>query len=332
MLVGKQQMKALALLSGGLDSAIAVKIVLEQGIEVEALNFATPFTQRSDLTNLSNELGVKLHVITLLEDYLEVVKDPKHGYGSNMNPCIDCRILMLRKAKGYMGGAGASFIVTGEVLGQRPMSQHKDALGMIDKESDLEGLVLRPLSAKFLKPTSVERNGWIDRERLLSIKGRSRKEQIALASSYKISSYSCPSGGCLLTDPVFSRRLRDLLDHCPHPSLNDIELLKIGRHFRLSPSSKLIVGRNEEENKELKGLCQEGDVMFEVLGHNCPVSIARGILCEDDLLVSARLEARYSDAPKDGLVDVAYKKSKGQATILAVRPISDEELEGMRIN
>jgi len=325
-------MKALALLSGGLDSAIAAKIVLEQGIEIEAFNFATPFIQHSDLTRLTDELGVKLHVVTLLEDYLEIVKDPEHGYGSNMNPCIDCRILMLRKAKGYMNTVGASFIVTGEVLGQRPMSQHKEALVTIDKESDLEGLVLRPLSAKFLPPTSVERRGWIDRERMLSIRGRSRKKQIALASSYKISSYSCPSGGCLLTDPGFSKRLRDLLDHCPHPSLNDIELLKVGRHFRLSPSSKLIVGRNEEENKELKRLCQEGDVTFEVIGYNCPVSIARGILCRDDLMVSARLEARYSDAPKDGLVDVACSKCEGQEMTLAVKPISDEELKGIRIN
>jgi len=324
-------MKALALLSGGLDSAIAAKIVLEQGVEVEALNFATPFIQHSDLTNLTDELDIKLHVVALLEDYLEVVKHPKHGYGSNMNPCIDCRILMLRKAKGYMNEVGASFIITGEVLGQRPMSQHKEALRTIDRESDLEGLVLRPLSAKFLPPTSVERRGWVDRERLLSIRGRSRKEQIALASSYKITSYSCPSGGCLLTDPGFSRRLRDLLDHCPHPSLNDIELLKVGRHFRLSPSSKLIIGRNEGENKRLEGLRQEGDVAFEVFGHNCPVSIARGNTCKDDLLVSARLEARYSDAPKDQLVDVSCT-CKGQATTLAVRPISDDEVREMRIN
>ncbi|TLN19153.1 hypothetical protein FDZ71_05130, partial [bacterium] len=205
-------MKALVLLSGGLDSAIASKIVLEQGIEVEALNFTTPFIQQNDLTSLTDELDIKLHVVALLEDYLEVVKCPKHGYGSNMNPCIDCRILMLRKAKGHMDEVGASFIVTGEVLGQRPMSQHKDALRTIDRESDMEGLVLRPLSAKFLPPTSVEMRGWVDREKLLSIRGRSRREQIALASSYKITNYSCPSGGCLLTDPGFSRRLRDLLD------------------------------------------------------------------------------------------------------------------------
>ena len=325
-------MKALVLLSGGLDSAIAAKIMLEQGIEVEALNFTTPFIQQNDLTSLTDELDIKLHVVALLEDYLEVVKCPKHGYGSNMNPCIDCRILMLRKAKGHMDEVGASFIVTGEVLGQRPMSQHKDALRTIDRESDMEGLVLRPLSAKFLPPTSVEMRGWVDREKLLSIRGRSRREQIALASSYKITNYSCPSGGCLLTDPGFSRRLRDLFDHCPHPSLNDIELLKVGRHFRLSPTSKLIVGRNEGENNRLEWLCQEGDVTFEVLGHNCPLSIARGILGRDELLVSARLEARYSDAPKDRLVDVRCRTCEGQATTLAVRPISDEELRDMRIN
>jgi len=335
MLAGAFWTKALALLSGGLDSAIAVRIVMEQDIEMEALNFITPFCQCKkgcgDLLALVKELGVKLHAVSLFEDYLEVVKNPRHGYGSNLNPCIDCRILMFKKAKVRMVEIGASFIVTGEVLGQRPMSQHKEALSTIERESGLDGLVLRPLSAKSLPPTRAEEKGWVDRRRLLSITGRSRREQIGLARSYRISSYSCPSGGCLLTDPGFTRRLRDLLIHCPDPSLNDIELLKVGRHFRLTPSTKLIVGRNKAENERIRTLSQNSDIIFEAIGYNCPISIARGPLSGDDVIISARLEARYSDAPKGGLVEVAYRTYDDRGK-LAVMPASDEEIRHLRVN
>jgi len=327
--------KALLLISGGLDSAVAAKVVLQQGIELEALNFVSPFCQCrkgcSDLAMLAGELGVKLHVATLLEEYLDVVKNPKHGYGSNMNPCIDCRILMFRKAKARMGEIGASFVVTGEVLGQRPMSQHKEALAIIDKESGLEGLVLRPLSARFLPTTKAEKEGWIDRELLLSIKGRSRKKQIELASTYRISGYSCPSGGCLLTDPGFTKRLRDLLTYCPDPSLNDIELLKVGRHFRLSAFAKLVVGRNREENEKLRRLCKNGDTLLEVPNYSCPVSIARGSLSKEDALVSARIEARYSDAPRDRPVNVTCRTMDGQVETFKVKSAVDEELFALRI-
>jgi len=324
-------MKALVLFSGGLDSTVAAKIVLRQGIELEALNFVTPFCQCrkgcGDMTRLVNELGVKLHVVPLREEYLEIVKNPKHGYGSNLNPCIDCRILMFRKAKLRMDEIGASFIVTGEVLGQRPMSQHKEALTIIERETSLEGLVVRPLSAKVLPPTKPEREGWIDRWRLLAIKGRSRKNQIELAKSYGIHGYSCPSGGCLLTDPGFAKRLRDLMFHCPDPSLNDIELLKVGRHFRLSPATKLVVGRNERENEKLRGICENGDILFEVLDYKCPLSIARGPLNGDELLVSARIEARYGDVPKNKPVNVTYRMTDGQDATLTVKPFKDEELK-----
>jgi len=328
-------MKALLLMSGGLDSAIAAKVVLQQGIELEALNFVSPFCLCrkgcGDLARLADELGVKLHVVTLLDEYLDVVKGPKHGYGSNMNPCIDCRILMFRKAKARMDEIGASFIVTGEILGQRPMSQHREALSLIDKESGLEGIVLRPLSAKFLPPTKAEREGWIDRELLLSIKGRSRKKQIELASSYRISAYSCPSGGCLLTDPGFTKRLRDLFEHYPDPSLNDIELLKVGRHFRLSAHAKLVVGRNREENEKLRRLCESGDILLEVPNCGCPVSIARGSLSKEDALVSARIEARYSDALRDRAVNVTCRTMDGKVETFNVKPAADEELLALRI-
>jgi len=328
-------MKALILLSGGLDSAVAAKVVKQQGIELEALNFVSPFCQCrkgcDDLTKLAEELDVKLHVVTLLDEYLEIIKNPKYGYGSNMNPCIDCRILMFKKAKEIMNKIGASFIVTGEVLGQRPMSQHKDALALIDRESGLEGLVLRPLSAKFLPPTKAEKEGQINRDLLLSIKGRSRKKQLELAKSYKISSYFCPSGGCLLTDPNFSKRLRDLLAHCSNPTLDEIELLKIGRHFRLSENAKLIVGRNREENEKLRKLCRSGDILLEVPNYGCPVSIARGKLSKEDLLLSARIEARYSDAPKDGAVKVNCCAIDGKTETFVVKPVTDKELLALRI-
>jgi tRNA U34 2-thiouridine synthase MnmA/TrmU len=207
-------MKAIALLSGGLDSTLAAKIVLDLGIELEALNFLTVFctcTNKGETCLASQKavsaLGIPLKVLNVSEAYLPVVKNPKHGYGSNMNPCIDCRIFMLKKAKAYMEEIGASFIVTGEVLGERPMSQRRDSMRLIEKEAGLDGLILRPLSAKLLPASIPEKEDWVDREKLLKIQGRSRKPQIHLADHYGIRDYPCPAGGCLLTDPVFPLRL-----------------------------------------------------------------------------------------------------------------------------
>ncbi len=265
-------MKAIALLSGGLDSTLAAKIVLEQGIELEALNFLTVFctcTNRGETCLASQKavdaLGIPLKVFNVSEEYLDVVKHPKHGYGSNMNPCIDCRIFMMKKAKAYMEETGASFIVTGEVLGQRPMSQRRDAMRLIEKEAGLEGLILRPLSAKFLPASIPEKEGWVDREKLLNIQGRSRKPQIKLAEHFGIRDYPCPAGGCLLTDPGFAQRMRDLNRYHPDFFLNDVHLLKMGRHFRLSPHLKLVVGRNEEENQKIQTFSQEGDILIKSL-------------------------------------------------------------------
>src|SRR3990170_2260758 len=213
-------MKAISLLSGGLDSTLAARVLLDQGIELEALNFLTVFctcTNRGETCLASQKavqgLGIPLKVFNVSNEYLGVVKHPKHGYGSNINPCIDCRVFMLKKAKQYMEETGASFIVTGEVLGQRPMSQRKDAMRLIEKEADLKGLVLRPLSAKFLPVTIPEKEGWVDREKLLNIQGRSRKPQMKLADDLGIRDYPCPAGGCLLTDPSFAKRMKDLIHY-----------------------------------------------------------------------------------------------------------------------
>ncbi len=308
-------MKAIALLSGGLDSTLAARIVLEQGIELEALNFITVFctcTSKGETCLASQKsveaLGIPLKVFNVSEEYLEVIKFPKHGYGSNMNPCIDCRIFMLKKAKAYMERSGASFIVTGEVLGQRPMSQRREAMKLIERESGLEGLILRPLSAKFLPPTIPEIEGWVDREKLLDIQGRSRKPQMQLAEQFGIRDYPCPAGGCLLTDPGFSKRLKDLMTHHPDFTINDVHLLKVGRHFRLSPDVKLIVGRRQDENQKIKTFARKEDILLKVNKIPGPLSLLRGRFKGDEVEKAASITARYCKAKDLDMVEVIYKK------------------------
>ena len=308
-------MKAIALLSGGLDSTLAAKIVKEQGIELEAVNFLTVFctcTNRGETCLASQKavdaLGIPLKVFNVSDEYLNVVRHPKHGYGSNMNPCLDCRIFMLKKAKAYMEETGASFIVTGEVLGQRPMSQRRDAMRLIEKEAGLGGYIVRPLSAKFLPVTIPEKEGWVNRENLLAIQGRSRKPQIALADNYGIHDYPCPAGGCLLTDPGFAKRMKDLMDHKSDFSLNDVHLLKIGRHFRLSPELKLVVGRNEEDNRKIQTFAQEEDILLKTPHHPGPLSLLRGQSHETEIEEAASITVRYGKAKNLKSVEVLYKK------------------------
>ncbi len=333
-------MKAIALLSGGLDSTLAARILLDLGIELEALNFLTVFctcTTRGETCLASQKavtaLGIPLKVLNVSDEYLSVVKNPKHGYGSNMNPCIDCRIFMMKKAKTYMEETGASFLVTGEVLGQRPMSQRKDTMRLIEKEADLEGFILRPLSAKFLPASIPEKEGWVDREKLLKIQGRSRKPQIQLADQYGIRDYPCPAGGCLLTDPGFAKRMRDLLRYFPDFSLNDVHLLKMGRHFRLSPGLKLVVGRNEEENQKIQTFSDEGDILIRLFRFPGPLSLLRGETAEGDIEKAAAITARYSKAKGLEKVEVICRKAKGDGNrSLSVTPLSEKEIEELMIN
>ena len=249
-------MKAVALISGGLDSALAAKIVMEQGVEVYGFTVVHIFSESTKTAASSyaeksaNELGITLYSHKASQDFLNIVKYPKYGYGRNMNPCLDCRIYMLIKAAQYMKKIGASFLITGEVLGERPMSQRRDAMNIIDRDSGLKGLILRPLSAKLLSPTIPEIKGWISRDRLFDIQGRSRKSQFILAKKYGIREFSTPAGGCLLTEPNFSKRMKDLMKFKADFTLKDIELLKIARHFRLPSGIKVIVGREEQENKQ----------------------------------------------------------------------------------
>jgi tRNA U34 2-thiouridine synthase MnmA/TrmU len=327
--------KAIALLSGGLDSTLAARVVMEQGVGLEALNFMTVFctcTHRGATCLASQKavegLGIPLKVLNVSEEYLGVVKDPKHGYGRNMNPCIDCRIFMLKKAKAHMEDSGAAFIVTGEVLGQRPMSQRKDVMRLIEKEAGLEGFILRPLSAKVLPATVPEREGWVDREKLLKIQGRSRKAQMGLAENYGIHDYPCPAGGCLLTDPGFAKRMKDLMVHDPDFSLNDVHLLKMGRHFRFSPGAKLVVGRQEEENQKIQTFAQREDILLRVPSFPGPLSLLRGKLDDKDIEKAAAITAHYSKAKDLRNIEVTYKgPDEDHPQSLLASPISRGEIE-----
>jgi tRNA-uridine 2-sulfurtransferase len=319
--------KAVALLSGGLDSSLAVRMMLQQGIDIEAVAIKTPFCDFDcgkgcghRVKEVADELGIKLKTVYFGEEYLRMLKNPKHGYGSGMNPCIDCRGMMYNAAKEHMKRTSADFMITGEVLFQRPMSQNNRALHIIEKETGMECKVLRPLSAKHLPPTEPENMGLIKRENMGDIKGRSRKGQLALAKHFGISEPPNAAGGCLLTDPCFSKRVKDIMDHCDDiPTLNDIELLKVGRHFRISHDAKFVVGRNKDENEVMKALVTEGDIIIEVKDYVGPICILRCKNYNDSLLAKcAAIAARYSDAPKDKLskVSIIVDANTREVTVL----------------
>jgi tRNA U34 2-thiouridine synthase MnmA/TrmU len=306
--------KGVGLLSGGLDSSLAVKLMIDQGVDVHVLNFVTPFCTctrkgcRHEASRVAEVFGVPIKVISAGNDYIEMIKKPKYGYGSNMNPCVDCRIFMFRKAKQYMEEIGALFIFTGEVLGQRPMSQHRKALMIVEQESDLEGFVVRPLSAKLLSPTIPEKKQWIDREKLLSIQGRRRLPQMELADKLDLRDYPCPAGGCRLTDPHFAKRLREAFEHGEH-TIKDIQLLKYGRHFRLDSGAKVVIGRNEEENKILLRFFDKDDILMEVVGVGSPTVLLRKNKNKDDIKKAAILCARYSDITEGEIPDIRVRYS-----------------------
>jgi len=300
------KIKALALVSGGLDSLLAASLVKEQGLEVIGLHFKIPFC-KLDISKSLPDIGIKIIEVDLGEAFLKLIQDPRYGFGSNMNPCIDCKILMFTKARELMASLGASFIVTGEVLGQRPMSQNKQALSLIKRESGLNDLLLRPLSARLFAPTLPERQGWVEREKLLDFNGRMRKPQMRLAERLGIAKYANPAGGCLLTDPCFSRRLKELLGH-GELNLENLELLKVGRHFRIGKNARLAVGRDENENDLLTRLAGPGDYLFhpqdDLAG---PFSLARGVFAEDMLDLCSRITASYSDTTGSGDIDVFFR-------------------------
>jgi tRNA-specific 2-thiouridylase len=327
-------MKAIALVSGGLDSLLAARLIEKQGVEVILVNFKIPFCHSKPghgANRLFGSLGPSLRIIELSEDFLEIVKNPVYGYGSNINPCIDCKILMLRKAKELMREFGAEFVITGEVLGQRPMSQHRRALAIIEKDSGLSGLLLRPLSARLLDQTIPEKEGWVSREKLLRLNGRGRKAQIALARELKLEGYSNPAGGCLLTDARFSQRLRELMGH-DELNLGNIELLKIGRHFRISPQAKLIVGRDEKENEILSSLAKEGDYLFRPKVLAGPTSLGRGILDAGLIKFSCEITSSYFDLEGCLEAELVYENiPQPTENLILVAPLPRAKLELFRI-
>jgi len=307
--------KAIGLLSGGLDSILATRLMQEQWIQVLGLSFQTPFFDPQRAQRAAVQLGVPLRILDISEEHLQLVRDPRYGYGKNVNPCIDCHILMLKKAGHLLDKEESDFVFTGEVLGQRPMSQNKQALQTVARESGYEGLILRPLSAKLLPETVPEREGKVDRKRLLDIQGRSRKRQLELAKRYGIADFPDPAGGCLLTDPAFSRRLRDLFAHQAHVQMRDIELLRVGRHFRLDQSTKVVIGRRKEENERLLELARGGDTVIRVMDYPGPIGLIPGGSLKVPAEMAASLCVRYSDAPDNTPIMVLLEKSGGEERI-----------------
>ncbi|HTZ11079.1 MAG TPA: tRNA 4-thiouridine(8) synthase ThiI [Candidatus Margulisiibacteriota bacterium] len=330
-------MKAIALISGGLDSLLAARLIQEQDIEVIPLHFKIPFCQEkkdnpgnADLA--ARALALPLKTSDIAEDFLRLLAKPKHGFGSQKNPCIDCKILMLAKAKKLMGKWGAGFVITGEVLGQRPMSQHKKALQVIERESGLEGLILRPLSAKLLAETIPEKSGWVKRDKLLSFSGRRRRPQMTLALEFMISKYANPAGGCLLTDPEFARRLNDLMAH-QELKLEDIELLKLGRHFRVSQEAKLVVGRDESENLELTRLARSGDYLFMPTENMAgPTSLGRGKFNPELIRISCGITCRYCDLNGKSETEIIYRLlPTEECNVLSAACVAEKDFLPLRI-
>ncbi|MBN1918330.1 MAG: hypothetical protein JW889_10495 [Verrucomicrobia bacterium] len=330
---------ALALMSGGLDSRLAAALMLEQGLRVIALNFDSVFCHapaagtRPEAEKACAALGIELVRVPFSDELIPLVKDPPHGHGKRMNPCIDCRIAQFRLARRTMDRLGAQFFVTGEVVGQRPMSQRLAAMRLIEREAGVEGTVLRPLSAKLLPPTIPEQKGWVDRDKLHAITGRSRKCQIELARRLGITDYPASAGGCLLTDEGFACRVYELIVHTPEANERDFELLKLGRHFRLPTGAKAIVGRNEAENTRLEAIAQAGDVLLErseTVGPTVLVCGARGV---EDRTVAARLCVAHSKRGQSASGAVRYRVKGGEPAedVAQVGALDQAALDAMRI-
>jgi tRNA-uridine 2-sulfurtransferase len=323
--------KGVGLLSGGLDSTLAAKVLQAQDVQVICLTFATFFFSGDAGTRAGNAWGIPVHVLDIGEKHLEMLKKPVYGYGRYMNPCIDCHALMLREAGRFMEEAGADFLFTGEVLGQRPMSQRRVALRSVENLAGYPGRILRPLSARLLPPTIPEIEGLIDRKRLLDIQGRSRKRQVVLAEAYGITNYPQPAGGCILTKEGFGKKLGTLLKHFPHAAAREVELLKWGRHFILPAGSMCIIGRNQTDNDRLESLAEPSDIVLRVADYPGPI----GLLLppahiENDLELAAMAVIAYSDAPVSAPVKVGWQHAGKTRTLSQANP-GKEYLRGYQI-
>jgi tRNA U34 2-thiouridine synthase MnmA/TrmU len=296
-----------------------------QGIEVEWVAFETPFFSAAKARKASRLTGIPLTVKPVFDEYMTMLRNPPAGYGKQMNPCMDCHTLMFRLAGDLMRAKGFDFLFSGEVLGQRPMSQTKPSLRYVEKHSGFGGYIVRPLSAKLLPETVPEQQGLVDRERLLAIQGRGRRDQIALARKFGMTEYPAPAGGCLLTDKGFSARLKDLFDHRPAAAENELHLLKFGRHFRLTPQAKLIVGRTEKDNENiLRHHDPVQDVVIDVRDYPSPIGLLQGAADPNGILLSAAICVGYSKAPKLAPVDVVVKRPEGEQVIQAIGLLPDD--------
>ena len=329
--------KAVLMLSGGLDSTLAGKLLLDMGIEVHALNYTSPFctcTPKglgcSAAKLVARELGIPVVVKGCGSDYLERMKRPRFGRGSGVNACIDCRVHLFTKAKDFMNEIEADFLATGEVLGERPMSQRREAMTLIERESGLQGMIVRPLSAQHLPPSIPEQSGLVDRARLKAISGRCRKPQLQLVEELSIKGYLCPGGGCLLTDRQFAARFRDLLEHEPDFGLHDARLLRYGRHFRLPGGTRIIVGRREDENAVLQRKATADDLLLEPIEVTGPTVLIRGGADRQTVRLAARVLASHvTKAPE---ADVAVTAQDVSSVVLRkVQPLERSRLDDWRV-
>jgi tRNA-specific 2-thiouridylase len=326
-------MKCIVMFSGGLDSTIAVHMMQQQGLDVLALHFILPFYSGFGLAHegikkRAELLNVPLRIEEEGEEYLAMFKSRQYGFGKNVNPCLDCRIHRLEKAKRIMEETGASFIATGEVVGQRPMSQRRDCLDIIEKKSGLKGFILRPLCAKILRPTLVEERGWVKRDQMLDFWGRGRKGQMAYAARYGLS-YPMPAGGCILTNSRTAERYADLAANSPEFSLNDFKLLAYGRHFRISPSVKFIMARDDAENEMLDKLVRPDDTVVTMKDVPGPLGILRGVYTEEEARLACSIFAKYTRARTEEKAAVELTANDVKRVIEVV-PAGEEECSKYR--
>ena len=337
--------KAVSLISGGLDSMLATKVIMEQGVHVEGINFFTGFCveghthairkkdkarpKRNNALWVAEQLGIKLHIIDVIDEYKDVLINPKHGYGANMNPCQDCKTFMIRKAMEWIDEHGFDFIITGEVVGQRPKSQRKDIMPVVARESGAGDRLLRPLSAHHFPATLPEREGWVDRDKLYDFSGRSRKPQMALAERFGFNDYAQPAGGCcFLTDENYSKKLVDLWQarHSRDYELDDIMLLKVGRHIRPAPNFKVIVAREEGEVNFLQGY-RNRYASLKTTSHAGPLALIDGDTRDEDVQLAARIVARYSQGKQSSEVVLDYRTPEGETRELRVSPMSPADID-----
>ena len=336
--------KAIALISGGLDSMLAARIMLEQDIQVEGLNIFTGFCveghthairssdrkkqKRNNALWSAEQIGIKLHIVDAIEPYKDIVLNPRHGYGANLNPCLDCKSFMVSTARKWMEANDFDFIITGEVIGQRPKSQRRMNFPVVARESGAFDRLLRPLSAKLLPPTLPERGGWVNRERLYDFSGRGRRPQIALANHFGIEEFSQPAGGCcFLTDKTYSRKLQDFWDHRESKTyeLDDIMLLKVGRHLRPKPDWKLIIARDSGESQYLRGY-RSKFAHFAITSHSGPLSLVDGSMPDSDVELAARLVTRFGSSRNADQVEVCLSRPDGSQRMLSVNPMKPAEI------